>query len=210
MIRRVEMRAVMRGELDPFDRPAFAVGQLLVLQAREELADLGRGLLVVEVADARPVARRIGGDVVLQRNGDVDQLARHGCHLSCRSCRRRMRAIGDRIDAVRRRLHGHSCAKRGCAISSSPASGPWPRLRLAALDFGVGEIELDLHAVRIEQEELVEALVVDLTLLELDAVLLRGGRSCRAGRWCGNRYGRSRRCRSRLRTAGRRISCGSR
>ena len=45
-------------------------------------------------------------------------------------------------------------------------------LRLAALGLGVGEIELDLHAVRIEQEELIEPLVVDLALLELDAVLV--------------------------------------
>src|SRR5258708_6529731 len=44
---------------------------------------------------------------------------------------------------------------------------------LAALGFGSGEIELDLHPVRIEQEQLVEALVVDPAFLELDLVLLQ-------------------------------------
>src|SRR6185436_698948 len=45
-------------------------------------------------------------------------------------------------------------------------------LGLAALGLGVGEVQLDLDAVRIEQEQLVETLVVDLALGELDLVLL--------------------------------------
>src|SRR5258708_4988014 len=44
-------------------------------------------------------------------------------------------------------------------------------LRRAALRLGVGEVELDLQAVRIEQEELVKPLVVDLAFGEADLVL---------------------------------------
>ena len=84
MIRRVEMGAAVRRQLDPFDRPAFAVGQFLDLQPREELADLLGGLLVIEILDARAVARRIGHHVVLQRDGNVDHRARHDLHLDSR------------------------------------------------------------------------------------------------------------------------------
>src|SRR5262245_10107362 len=70
VIRRVEMRAAMRRELDPLDRPAFAVGQLIDGQSRKELAYLFRGLLVIEVPDAWSVSGRISGDIVLQRDGD--------------------------------------------------------------------------------------------------------------------------------------------
>src|ERR1700729_2842462 len=46
------------------------------------------------------------------------------------------------------------------------------QLRLTALRFGGLEVELDLDAVGIDQEQLVEALVVDAALLEVDALLL--------------------------------------
>jgi hypothetical protein len=71
------MGAAVRRQLDPFDRPAFAVGQFLDLESREELADLLGSLLVIEILDARAVARRIGHHVVLQRDGNVDHRARH-------------------------------------------------------------------------------------------------------------------------------------
>ena len=74
---RVEVGGAVGGELDPLDRPAFAVGQILLGEAGKELDHVGGGLPVGEIVDLRPVARRIGGDVVLQRNRDVDQLARH-------------------------------------------------------------------------------------------------------------------------------------
>src|SRR5882762_4781006 len=44
-------------------------------------------------------------------------------------------------------------------------------LRRAALRLGVGEVELDFQAIRIEQEELIKSLIVDLALGEADLVL---------------------------------------
>ena len=66
----------MGGQLEPFDGPALAV-QLGFGQAGKERADLSGGLLVVEIPHARPHPRRIGDDVVFERDGKIDQLARH-------------------------------------------------------------------------------------------------------------------------------------
>src|SRR6266851_5438779 len=46
------------------------------------------------------------------------------------------------------------------------------QFRFAAVGFGRFEIELDLDAVGIEQEQLIEALVVDAAFLEIDALSL--------------------------------------
>jgi len=73
----VEVRGAVGRELDPFDRPAFIIGQVFLLQSGEELDDVGRRLPVGEIVDLGSIARRIGGDVVLQRHRDVDQLAWH-------------------------------------------------------------------------------------------------------------------------------------
>ena len=78
---RIEMRAVMGGELHLLDRPALPVRQILGLQSIEELQHARQALLVIDVLDGRMAARRIGGHIVLQGNGDVDQLARHGVFL---------------------------------------------------------------------------------------------------------------------------------
>jgi hypothetical protein len=64
------------------------VRQILLAQAGEELDDVGRGLAVGGIVDLRPVAGRVGGDVVLQRHGNVDQCARHvkyssNCDVRC-------------------------------------------------------------------------------------------------------------------------------
>src|SRR5262249_32535337 len=64
-------------EPDPLDRPAFAIWQILLAQAGKELDHVRRRLPVGEIVDLRAIARRIGGDVVFQRHGNVDQLACH-------------------------------------------------------------------------------------------------------------------------------------
>ena len=74
---RVEMGGAVGRQSDPFDRPAFAVGQVLLGEAGKELDHIGGRLPVREIVDLGPIARRIGGDVVLQRNRNVDQLAWH-------------------------------------------------------------------------------------------------------------------------------------
>ncbi len=63
-----EMGRAMRRQPHPFEAPAFAIRQILFFQTGKKFEHVGRGLLVIEVLDARPVARRIGGDVVLKRD----------------------------------------------------------------------------------------------------------------------------------------------
>ena len=75
---RIEMRAVVGGELHLLDRPALPVRQIFRLQPVEELQHPRQALLVIDVLDGRMPARRIGRHVVLQGNGDIDQFARHG------------------------------------------------------------------------------------------------------------------------------------
>ena len=74
---RIEMRGVMRGQPDPFDRPAFRSGQVALLQAGKEFHHVGRGLPMILIFDLRAVAGRIGGDIVFERNRNVDELAGH-------------------------------------------------------------------------------------------------------------------------------------
>ena len=78
MPRRVEMRRAMCRQPHPFEAPAFAVGQVFFLQPGKEFEDVGGGRLMIEILDRRPVARRVGGHRVFQRNRDVDDFARHG------------------------------------------------------------------------------------------------------------------------------------
>src|SRR5213592_3415192 len=80
---RVEMRAVVGGERYLLDRPALPIRQVFRLQPVEELQHARQALLVIDVLDGRVAARRIGRHVVLQGNGDVDQLARHGGSSLC-------------------------------------------------------------------------------------------------------------------------------
>src|SRR5882724_7426862 len=74
---RVEMRAVVGGELYLFHRPALTVGQIRSLQPVEELQHARQALLVVDILNGRMIARRVGRNVVLQWHGNVDQLSRH-------------------------------------------------------------------------------------------------------------------------------------
>ena len=48
MDRRVHMRAVVGGELDLFDRPAFAIRQILAAQAGKNLAEQRRSIGIAE------------------------------------------------------------------------------------------------------------------------------------------------------------------
>jgi hypothetical protein len=74
---RIEVGGAVGGELDPLDRPTFAVWQVVLGKAGKELDHVGRRLPMCEIVDLGPMAGRIGGDVVLQRHRDVDQLTRH-------------------------------------------------------------------------------------------------------------------------------------
>jgi hypothetical protein len=78
---RVEMRAVMGGELHLFHRPALTVGQIFSLQPVKELQHARQALLVVDILNGRTIARRVGRNVVLQWHGNVDQFSRH-CAVS--------------------------------------------------------------------------------------------------------------------------------
>ena len=118
----VEMGRVMGGEPDPFDRPSFAVGQVLLAQAGKELDDICRGLPVSEIVDLGPIAWGIGRDVILQRNGDVDQFA---CHMSSPrgSCCRvgELLAVPVTVGSARRDLltlqeGGQHAGLLGCAL----------------------------------------------------------------------------------------------
>ena len=64
---RIEVRAVVGGDIDALHGPALAVRQLGRRQAGEERAHLRRALLVVDVGDLGLVAGRVRRDVALQR-----------------------------------------------------------------------------------------------------------------------------------------------
>jgi hypothetical protein len=67
VIGRVEMRAVMRGERHPFDRPALAARQSRARDTRKEGEDLLGGVIVREVVDLRSESGRIGVVGILER-----------------------------------------------------------------------------------------------------------------------------------------------
>src|SRR5947209_15580620 len=58
-------------------------GNLGRREPREEGAYHRRTLLVIDVGDLRLLAGRVGGDVALQRNGDVDDTAGQRCLPGC-------------------------------------------------------------------------------------------------------------------------------
>src|SRR5258705_9194851 len=76
--RRIEMGAVVGGEIYLLDRPALSVRKILGLQPLEELQHARQTLLVIDVLDRGMPARRIGRHIILQWHGNVDQLSRHG------------------------------------------------------------------------------------------------------------------------------------
>src|SRR5262245_38695941 len=78
VVGRIKVRAIVGGDIDALDRPAFAVGKIAGRKTGKEGADRRRALLVIDVGDLGLVAGRIGGDVALQRYGNVDDAASQG------------------------------------------------------------------------------------------------------------------------------------
>jgi len=85
VVRRVEVSAVVSGQLHQLHRPAFSVGQILFLQAGEERRDLLESVVVAEVLNLRRKGRRIGQHVVLEVDRQVDELAGHFFFLRLRA-----------------------------------------------------------------------------------------------------------------------------
>ena len=81
MIGRIEMRAVMGHQADPFDRPALAFRQVLFVKPGEELHDILGGLAMRQILDLWAIARRVGDDIVLDRYRQIDEPAGHDCLL---------------------------------------------------------------------------------------------------------------------------------
>ena len=77
VIGRIDMGAVMGGDVQPLDRPALAARQILLFQARKEHHDLFGGLLVIHVLDLGQHDRRVRGDACFQRDGEVNVAAGH-------------------------------------------------------------------------------------------------------------------------------------
>ena len=75
--RRVEMGAVVSCELHALDRPPLPVRQVLLPEAGKEWQDLRQALLMIDVLDLGSKPRRVGGNVVLQRRGNVDEASSH-------------------------------------------------------------------------------------------------------------------------------------
>jgi hypothetical protein len=78
VVRRIEVRSVVRRQLHRLHGPALAIGQVLALQAGEERLHLRERGVVREVLDLRRERRRIRNHVVLQVDRKVDEVARHG------------------------------------------------------------------------------------------------------------------------------------
>ena len=69
VVGRVQMRAVVRCDPNPFDGPAFTVGQILHRRSREERHHLRGSLPMVVVVDLGQVPGWVRGDSRLQHNG---------------------------------------------------------------------------------------------------------------------------------------------
>jgi hypothetical protein len=85
------MGAVVGRELNPLDRPTLPVRQVFFLQPGKERQDLRKALLVIDVFDPGAKSRRVRGDVILKRHGNIDQATDH-CLLLLIWSRSRMRS----------------------------------------------------------------------------------------------------------------------
>lgn len=74
----VEMGAVVGDQFHLLDGPGLARRQIVLGQAGEEGAQLGDRRLVIEIANPGSEDRGVRTDVVLQRNGEIDELTGHG------------------------------------------------------------------------------------------------------------------------------------
>ncbi len=72
---RVHVGAVVGGDADPLDRPALALGQFVDREAGERAGELRRPLVVPDVVDLHRLERRVGRDVVVERDREVDESA---------------------------------------------------------------------------------------------------------------------------------------
>src|SRR6266700_5365108 len=84
MIRRVQMRTVVRDEFDAFDGPGFSVRQILRFQAGKEPGQFGYRGLVIHILDFRAVWFGIRHHVIFEKNGQIDDGPGH-VQISVRS-----------------------------------------------------------------------------------------------------------------------------
>lgn len=72
----IHVGAVMRGQFQHLDRPAFTIGQIGLFQPRKEHGDLLPGAFMRHILDFRAHHLRVGNDIIGDRDGKVDK-ARH-------------------------------------------------------------------------------------------------------------------------------------
>jgi hypothetical protein len=77
VVRRVEVGAVVGGQPHELHRPALAVGQVFALQAGKKTRDLLDRIAMGEVLDPRRERRWVAQHVVLEKDRQVDEAARH-------------------------------------------------------------------------------------------------------------------------------------
>ena len=78
VIGRVEMGTVMRDQLDLFDRPGLAIGQIALSQPGKEAEQARDRLIMVDIGDLGAKAFGVGNHIVFKENREVDDLSRHG------------------------------------------------------------------------------------------------------------------------------------
>ena len=78
VIWRVQMRAVVRAQLNRFHRPHGFVRQIRLLQAGKERLHLVKRVLMVEILDLRRKCRRIGDNIVFEIDREINKFAWHG------------------------------------------------------------------------------------------------------------------------------------
>ncbi len=77
VVGRIQVGAVVRRQLHHLHRPAFTIGQVLLLESGKEGLDLRKGVLVGEVLDLGREGGRIAQHIVLEKDGKVDKSAGH-------------------------------------------------------------------------------------------------------------------------------------
>ena len=82
MPRCIHMRTIMRGQLEHFDRPSFAVRQIGFLQSGEEHGNLFPGVLMRHICDFGTHDIRIGNHIIGDRDGQIDEPGHPACRPS--------------------------------------------------------------------------------------------------------------------------------
>src|SRR5262245_65152473 len=102
--RRLEMRgrvhvgAIMAGELEDFESPAFAAGKILLPQARKGREQHRSVLDIAQISDLRPHEGMIEYGLVVERRGQIEHAAWHFhgfVSIRCRSRLSRSRGLDD-------------------------------------------------------------------------------------------------------------------